>query len=99
MCERNPTLSTAADQLSSKLSKVEDNLIQSRGNLLRKIGYLADEVESGDFQPTTQEVAVYNELKEQAETYRQRLTLLGNEVATFNALLRRHNILNVVGEQ
>jgi photosystem II stability/assembly factor-like uncharacterized protein len=90
---------TAEDQLSSKLAEVEGNLIQSRGNSVRKIGYLADEVESGDFQPTTQEVAVYNELKEQTETYRQRLTLLEKDVAAFNALLRRHNILNVVGEQ
>ena len=38
--------------------------------LMSKIGYLANEVESSDYQPTTQQVAVHDELKEQAATYR-----------------------------
>ena len=95
---------TAAERLSGRLTEIEDNLIQSRENgvgfspkLVQRIGYLAAEVESGDFQPTTQEVAVYDEFKEQAATYRQRLTQMEKEVAAFNGLLRQRNIPNVIG--
>ncbi|HYL77378.1 MAG TPA: sialidase [Bryobacteraceae bacterium] len=100
---------SAADQLSAKLIEIEDNLIRlkatGRGQdgvrwtpkLAEKIGYLANEVESSDFQPTTQQVAVHDELKEQAATYQQRLKLLlEKEVAGFNALLRQRNVPNVI---
>jgi len=100
---------TAADQLSAKLIEVEEKLFQlkltGRGQddvrfppeLAEKIGYLATEVESSDFQPTTQETAVHDELKEQAATYQQRLKLLlEHEVAAFNGLLRQRNIPNII---
>jgi hypothetical protein len=65
--------------------------------LISKIGYLADGVESSDFQPTTQQVAVHDELKEQAATYQQRLKLLlQQDLAAFNALLRQRNVPNVI---
>jgi hypothetical protein len=99
----------AAGQLTTKLTGIEDNLIRmkvtGRGQdgvrwtpkLIDKIGYLADEVESSDYPPTTQQVAVHDELKERAATYRQRLTLLlGKEVADFNALLRQRNVPNII---
>jgi hypothetical protein len=89
--------------------EVEDNLIRlkvtGRGQdnvrftpkLVEKLGYLSDEMESSDYQPTTQQVAVHDELKERAATYRQRLSLvLQNEVASFNALLRQRNVSNVL---
>ena len=65
--------------------------------LIEKIAYLSGGVESSDFQPTTQQIAVHDELKEQAATYQQRLKLvLEKEVAGFNALLRQHNVPNVI---
>jgi hypothetical protein len=102
-------LRTAADLLSDKLIEVEENLIRikvtGRGQdqvrwspkLIDKLGYLATEVESSDYQPTTQQVAVHDELKEQAATYQQRLKLLlEKEVSGFNALLRQRNVPNIV---
>jgi len=107
--ENATAIRTAAKDLSAKLVAIEDNLIRlkvtGRGQdgvrwtprLIDKIGYLADEVETSDYQPTTQQVAVHDELKEKAATYRQRLRLvLGKEVADFNALLRQRNVPNVV---
>jgi hypothetical protein len=107
--ESGASIRTAADQLSDKLIAIEENLIQlkltGRGQddvrfspeLAQKIGYLASEVEGNDNQPTTQEVAVHDELKEKEATYRQRLSLLlGKEVADFNNLLRQRNIPNVI---
>jgi hypothetical protein len=42
-------------------------------------------------------VAVHDELREQAATYKQRLgLLLGREVAEFNALLRQKNVPNIL---
>ena len=65
--------------------------------LAEKIAYLANEVESSDFQPTTQQVAVHDELKEQTATWQQRLKLLlEHDVAGFNTLLRQRNVPNVM---
>jgi len=103
------SIRSAADQLNAKLVAIEEHIVQlkatGRGQdqfrwtpgLASKIGYLANEVGSSDFQPTTQQVAVHDELKEQAATYRQQLrNLLGKEVADFNALLRQRNVPNIV---
>lgn len=99
----------AADQLNTKLVEIEDGLIllkaTGRGQdnvrwtpkLASKIGYLANEVESSDDPPTTQQSAVSDELKERVGSYRQRLrNLLGKEVADFNNLLRQRNVPNIV---
>ena len=54
-------------------------------------------MDSGDFQPTTQQVAVHDELNERAATYRQRLKLLlEQEVASFNVMLRQRNVPNLI---
>jgi photosystem II stability/assembly factor-like uncharacterized protein len=100
---------TAAGQLNTKLVDVEEQIIQLKATgqgqdtvrwtpgLASKIGYLATEVEGSDNQPTTQQVAVGDELKERAGTDRQRLrNLLGKEVADFNILLRQRNVPNIV---
>ncbi len=100
---------TAADALNAKLVDIEGKVIQLRTTgrgqddvrfppeLIAKIGYLAGGVESSDFQPTTQQVAVHDELKEQSATYQQRLKLLlQQDVAAFNALLRQRNVPNVI---
>ena len=107
--ENNTAIRASAQQLDSKLTEIEDNLIRlkvtGRGQdgvrwspkLADKIAYLADEVEISDYQPTTQQVAVHDELKEQGATHRQRLRLLlGKEVADFNTLLRQRNVPNVI---
>jgi hypothetical protein len=109
--ENGTAIRTASQELNKKLVEVEDNLIRlkvtGRGQdgvrwspkLIDKIGYLADQVESSDYQPTTQQVAVHDELKERSATYRQRLRLLiGKEVADFNALLRQKNVPNVISQ-
>ena len=66
--ENGASLHAAADQLNGKLMDIEDNLIRlkvtGRGQdgvrwspkLIDKLGYLANEVESSDYQPTTQQV-------------------------------------------
>ncbi|HXB68135.1 MAG TPA: hypothetical protein VNY05_07820 [Candidatus Acidoferrales bacterium] len=100
---------TSADQLNAKLVEVEANLLRlkvtGRGQdgvrwapqLLEKLGYLANEVESSDYQPTTQQVAVHDELKERAATYQQRLKLLlQQDMVSFNALLRQRNVPNIL---
>ena len=102
-------LRTSADQLNAKLVEIEEHLVKlkatGRGQdgvrwanqLAEKITYLATEAESSDDHPTTQQVAVHDELREQAATYKQRLNLLlGKEVADFNALLRQKNVANIM---
>jgi photosystem II stability/assembly factor-like uncharacterized protein len=102
-------LRTAADQLDTKLVAIEDNIILLRSTghgqdnvrwkarLASKLGYLANEIDSSDDPPTTQQTAVSEELKESTATYRQQLrNLLGKEVADFNNLLRQRNIPNIV---
>ena len=86
--ESSAPVRTAADALNAKLVEIEGKLVQlqetGRGQdttrfppeLASKIGYLAGGVEGSDFQPTTQQVAVHDELKEQAATYQQRRKLL-----------------------
>ena len=107
--EASAPIRSAADQLSDKLMAIEDNLIPlkvtGRGQddvrfspkLLSKISYLAQGIESSDYQPTTQQVAVNDELKEQAATQQQHLKLLlEKEVSDFNSLLRQRNVPNVI---
>jgi photosystem II stability/assembly factor-like uncharacterized protein len=102
-------LRTASDQLAAKLTDIEANLIRlkvtGRGQdgvrwapqLADKLAYLATEVESSDYPPTTQQVAVHDELKERGATYQQRLRLLlENDLAAFNAQLRQRNVPNVI---
>jgi len=99
----------SADQLNVKLIEIESNLIRlkvtGRGQdgvrwppqLAEKIAYLENEVESSDYQPTTQQVAVHDELKEKGATYQQRLKLLlEKDLAAFNAQLRQRNVPNVI---
>jgi hypothetical protein len=107
--ETGVALRTAGDQLNAKLIDIEENLIKMKATgrgqdnvrwtseLVEKLGYLANEVESSDDHPTTQQVAVHDELRERAATYRQRLSLLlGKEVSDFNALLRQKDVPNIL---
>jgi photosystem II stability/assembly factor-like uncharacterized protein len=100
---------TSADQLDTKLVDMEDGIVQLKATghgqdtvrwqakLAAKIGYLANEIDSSDDPPTTQQNQVNEELKERAGTYQQRLrNLLGKEVADFNNLLRQRNVSNII---
>jgi photosystem II stability/assembly factor-like uncharacterized protein len=100
----------AANDLADKLISVEGNLLQlkltGRGQdavrwtpmLLQKISYLVAEVGgSSDFPPTTQQVAVQEELKQQGDKFQQEFQqLVAKDVAAFNALLRERNVPNII---
>jgi hypothetical protein len=107
--ESTSGLRDSADQVNARLIEIEDNLYRMKATgrgqdnvrwapkLLEKIAYLANEVESSDYRPTTQQVAVHDELKEQDATQLQHLKLLlEKEIADFNALLRQRNVPNVI---
>ena len=52
---------------------------------------------SSDFPPTTQQVAVQQELKQQGDKSQQEIQqILDKDVAAFNAMLRDKNILNII---
>jgi photosystem II stability/assembly factor-like uncharacterized protein len=99
----------AADELADKLTSVEGKVLQlkqtGRGQdtvrwapmLASKIGYLADQAEASDFPPTTQQVAVGEELKKQGGQFQQEYQqILATDVAPFNAMLREKNIPNLI---
>ena len=99
----------AADDLTEKLTGVEGKVLQlkltGRGQdstrwtpmLAAKIGYLANETASSDFPPTTQHVAVGEELKKQGNQFQQEYQqILAKDVAPFNAMLREKNIPNII---
>ena len=98
----------AAQSLDQKLFTFESNLYQvkatGRGEdqwryapaLIAKLQYLESEVTSSDFPPTTQQVAVNQELAKQATDRRAELDkLLAEDVAGFNAVLKQHNVSGV----
>jgi hypothetical protein len=110
--ESTSAIRDSADQLNAKLVEVEDHLYRMKATgrgqdnvrwtpkLIEKIGYLANEVESSDYKPTNQQVAVHDELKEQGATQLQHLKLLlEKEVTDFNAMLRQRNVPNVIASE
>jgi len=65
--------------------------------LASKITYLADQAESSDFAPTTQQVAVGEELKKQGDQFQQEYQeVVSKDVTAFNAMLREKNIPNIM---
>jgi len=66
--------------------------------LIQKIGYLAEETaSSADFPPTTQQVAVRDQLKQQGDQFQQDYQqLLAKDVTAFDAMLREKNIPNII---
>lgn len=52
---------------------------------------------SSDFPPTTQQVAVKEELSQQGEKFVQEFQqLLAKDIAAFNVMLRERNISNII---
>jgi hypothetical protein len=99
----------AADELAEKLTSLEGKVLQlrltGRGQddvrwppmVVQKIGYLASQAGSSDFPPTTQQVAVSEELKQQGDKFQQEYQqLMAKDVAAFNIMLREKNIPNII---
>ena len=107
----NADIRSAADDLDKKLIDIEDNLIQRKftgqgqdtvrfpPKLISKINYLAGDVNSADFPPTTQAVEVETMLKAQVVALRKRLDdVVSADLGNFNRMLREKNIGNVIGQ-
>ncbi|MGC2467303.1 MAG: hypothetical protein WA517_19075, partial [Candidatus Acidiferrum sp.] len=108
--EGSKAIRMAANELAEKLTGAEGKVVQlqatGRGQddvrylpmLLQKISYLADEVgTSSDFAPTTQQAAVQQELKQQAdESQHEMEQVIAKDVGAFNATLREKNIPNIL---
>ncbi len=99
----------AADSLEKRLSGVEDDLfdlrLTGRGQddvrwptkLAGQITYLAQGIASSDFAPAAQQNEVQQLLEGQLKTVRGRFaTLVNQDLAQLNALLKQRNIGNVV---
>jgi len=96
----------AANELGEKLSGIEGSLLQlkltGRGQddcrwspmLLQKIVYLFFQLDSSaDFPPTTQQVAVQEELKERGEkAVHDFQQLAAKDLVEFNGMAREHNV-------
>ncbi len=98
----------AASDLGNKLVGVEGKMLQlqttGRGQddvryapmLLQKLNYLAGQVAQSDFPPTTQAIALAQELHQQANDSRQQFAqLIEGDVKRFNAMLRERDIPNI----
>jgi photosystem II stability/assembly factor-like uncharacterized protein len=107
--QSSKALRSSADDLSNKLIDLEGHLLQlkvsGRGQddvrwesmLVEKIAYLGTEVSDSDFAPTTQEVAVNEELKKQVAQYRAETEqIMAKDVAAFNSMLRKQSVPNII---
>jgi hypothetical protein len=104
-------LKKAADDLDRKLVAVEGLLVELRATgrgqdgvrwgsrLVQKFGYLMNGLQSGDFKPTNQQVAVQKDLEDHLKTWQGQLTdVLNRDVGAFNDMLRRANLPNIVSQ-
>ncbi|MGB6625344.1 MAG: hypothetical protein WBE43_11215, partial [Candidatus Acidiferrales bacterium] len=109
--QNSKSIRTAADDLSNKFIALEGHLLQlkatGRGQddvrwesmLVDKLDYLAREVSTSDFPPTTQQVAVHDELKPQVVQYHDELEqLIAKDLAAFNSMVRGKNISNIIAK-
>jgi hypothetical protein len=102
-------LRRAADELEKKLIAAEGELVELRATgrgqdgvrwgsrLVQKYGYLANGLQSGDFKPTNQQLAVLQELQTRTKTSQGQLgEVINKDLAAFNDMLRRANLPNIV---
>ncbi|MGH9710333.1 MAG: sialidase, partial [Candidatus Acidiferrales bacterium] len=107
--ENSKSIRTAADDLGNKLVGLEGHLLQLKASgrgqddvrwesmLIEKLDYLARQLSGSDFPPTTQQVAVSDELKKQVAQYRNEAQqLMSKDVAAFNSMLRTRNVANII---
>jgi hypothetical protein len=99
----------ATDDLGEQLAGIEGTLLQlkltGRGQddcrwapmLLQKVLYLLSQLDaSADFPPTTQQIAVQDELRQRGDKTAQDFQqFVGKDLAAFNTMLREHNISNI----
>ena len=97
----------AATDLGGKLVGVEGKFLElsatGRGQddvryapmLVQKLNYLASQVGQSDFPPTTQQLAVAQELHQQTQQYQQQFAQVMGDVQRFNVMLREHDIPNI----
>ena len=105
LMQDNAELRKAADDLDQKVAGAEGTLVELRATgrgqdtvrwaskLVQKLGYLANGLQSADFKPTNQQVAVQKDLEDRLKNSQGQLTdVLNREVAAFNDMLRRANM-------
>ncbi len=104
-------LRQAADDLDRKLAAVEGELVELRATgrgqdgvrwgskLVQKFGYLANGLQSNDFKPTDQQVAVHKELQGRLTASQGRISdVINRDLGAFNDMLRRANLPNIVSQ-
>ena len=64
---------------------------------MQKFGYLSNGLQSNDFKPTNQQLAVQKDLADRLKASQGQLSdVLSRELGAFNDMLRRANLPNVV---
>jgi hypothetical protein len=89
------------DDLDQKVTALESELLELRSTghgqdgvrfgskLVQKIGYLANSLQSGDFKPTNQQLAVQKDLESRLKTIQAQIAdALGKDVTTFNERMK-----------
>ena len=108
--DRAADIRAAATDLDKDLMEVEQQLYQlkltGRGDGIRwpaqlaaKLTYLAGSVAQADFPPTTQALAVHDQLGEQTGTLRSELDeALRDNIAAFNRMLRERDLGKIIAD-
>jgi photosystem II stability/assembly factor-like uncharacterized protein len=104
-------LKKAADDLDQKVAAAEGALVELRttgrgqdgvrfgSKLVQKFGYLANGLQSNDFKPTNQQLAVQQDLANRLKTSQGQMNdVLTKELGAFNDMLKRANLPNVVSQ-
>jgi photosystem II stability/assembly factor-like uncharacterized protein len=104
-------LRKAADDLDQKLAGAEGQLVELRATgrgqdgvrfgskLVQKLGYLANGLQSADFKPTNQQLAVQKDLEDRLKGSQGQLTdAVNRDLAAFNDMLRRANLPTVASQ-
>ena len=104
-------LRRAADDLDQKVAAAESELVELRATgrgqdgvrwgakLVQKLGYLANGLQSNDFKPTSQQLAVFKELQDRFKGSQERMSeVMNRELAALNDMLRRANLPNIVSQ-
>ena len=102
-------LKKAADELDQKLAAVEGQLVELRATgrgqdgvrfgskLVQKFSYVANGLQSGDFKPTDQQVAVQKDLEDRLKRSQGQIgDVMTRDLAAFNDMLRRANLPAIV---
>jgi len=105
----NAELKRAAQELDQKIATVEGTLVELRATgrgqdgvrfgskLVQKFGYLANGLQSNDFKPTNQQLAVHKDLADRLKASQGQLgEVMNRELGALNDMLRRANMPSIV---